>query len=225
MRNCKFFIVVFVVFFTCRIYAEDKVNIRIIQNNSISKTIEVDKNVTHLTFSGPEFETISSIAGLEKLENLKSLDFYNLTFSSMEFFNSCKNLKNIWIAGCTITSFSFIEEMVNLEEITLDFYIDYSMNELIKGKKIDLKNLKKLKRIYFLGLIIEENQITKYKTIPQFQNVPSGCTLIMQDQDIERWSDIDISILKQFKNVDLFANPVLKTKDINSIESILIKYE
>jgi hypothetical protein len=47
----------------------------------------------------------------------------------------------------------------------------------------------------------------------------------MQDQDIERLSDIDISILKQFKNVDLFANPVLKTKDINSIESILIKYE
>lgn len=225
MRKVKIFIAILFISLSSRIYAENKVNIRIIQDNSNSTNIKVDKNVTHLTFSGPEFETISSIEGLEKLENLKSLDFYNLTFSSMELFNSCKNLKNIWIAGCTITSFSFIEEMVNLEEITLDFYIDYSMNELIKGKKIDLKKLEKLKRIYFLGLIIEENQITKYKTIPQFQNVPSGCTLIMQDQDIERLSDIDISILKQFKNVDLFANPVLKTKDINSIESILIKYE
>lgn len=143
----------------------------------------------------------------------------------MDFFKSCRKLKHIWIAGCTLPSFSFIEEMENLEEIELDFYIDYSINELIKGKTIDLKKLQNLKRIYFLGLIIKDNQITKYKTIPQFQNVPSGCTFIMQDQDIERLSDIDISILKQFKNVDLFANPVLKTKDINSIESILIKYE
>lgn len=225
MRNVKIFIAILFISLTSRIYAENKVNIRIIQDNSNSTNIKVDENVTHLTFAEPNIRTITSIEGLENLKNLESLDFYNLTFINMDFFKSCRKLKHIWIAGCTLPSFSFIEEMENLEEIELDFYIDYSINELIKGKTIDLKKLQNLKRIYFLGLIIKDNQITKYKTIPRFQNVPSGCTLIMQDQDIERLSDIDISILKQFKNVDLFANPVLKTKDINSIESILIKYE
>ena len=85
-----------------------------------SLTIIVNENVTHLTFAGPEIRSITSIEGLEKLKNLESLDFYNLTFINMDFFNSCKNLKELWIAGCTISSFSFIEKITELEKIELD---------------------------------------------------------------------------------------------------------
>lgn len=215
-------IILFIASLTVRMYAENKVNIRIVQNESISKNIEVNENVTHLTFSSPEFRTITRIEGLENLQNLESLDFYNLTFINMDFFHTCRNVKNIWISGCTITSFSFIEEMENLEELELDFYIDSSNNEQIKEKPVDLKQLQNLKRIHFIGLIKEGNQIKKYKTIPQFQNVPSECTLIMENQGIETLSDLDISILKQFKYVDLTANPVLNTKNIELIEKLLL---
>lgn len=223
MKKVKFFFGVLFVLLTGQIYAENKVNIRVIQNDLNFKNIEVDESVSHLTFSNPEFRTITRIEGLEKLKSLESLDFYNLKFDNMDFLNSCHNLKKLWISGCTITSFSFIEEMANLEEIELDFYIDSSKNEQIKEKPIDLKQLQNLKRIHFIGLIKEGNQIKKYKSIPQFQNVPSECTLIMEDQGIENLSDIDISILKQFKYVDLTANPVLNTNDIKSIENILVK--
>lgn len=222
MRRVGLFFTIFFVSFTCRVYAENKVNIRVIQNDLISKNIEVDESVTYLTFSGPGIKSITSIEGLEKLKSLESLNFYNLKFDNMDFLNSCHNLKKLWISGCTITSFSFIEKIIELEEIELDFYIDSSKNEQIKEKPIDLKQLQNLKRIHFIGLIKEENQIKKYKSIPQFQNVPSECTLIMEDQGIENLSDIDISILKQFKYVDLTANPVLNTKDIKSIENILL---
>ena len=222
MRKVNFCIAVLFVLLACQIYAENKVNIRIIQNDLTSTNIEVNENVTHLTFAGPEIKSITSIEGLEKLKSLESLDFYNLTFINMDFFNSCKNLKELWIAGCTISSFSFIEKITELEKIELDFYIDSSNNELVKEKTIDLKQLKNLKRIHFTGLIKEKNQIKKYKTIPQFQNVPPECVLIMEDQGIESLSEKDISILKQFKYVDLTANPVLNTKDIKLIENILI---
>ena len=112
------------------------------------------------------------------------------------------------------TSFSILDYFC--QSTTFDY------NSLVKEKTIDLKQVKNLKRIYFSGLIKEKNQIKKYKTIPQFQNVPPECVLIMEDQGIENLSDIDISILKQFKYVDLTANPVLNTKNISLIENILV---
>ncbi len=82
MRKVNFCIAVLFVLLTCQIYAENKVNIRIIQNDLTSTNIEVNENVKHLTFAGPEIRSITSIEGLEKLKSLESLDFYNLTFNN-----------------------------------------------------------------------------------------------------------------------------------------------
>ena len=207
--------------FSAQIFAEKTINILVVQGDGKTKTVAVDENQNHLTFFGPDVRSIKNIEGLENLKNLESLDFYNLTFFDMSFLKSCKNLNRLYISGCTITDFSFVESMPNLEELTFDFYIDETKNDIIKNKPIDLKQLKKLRKIYFIGLIKTNRETIKYGSIPRFQNVPSGCTLIMEDQGIEHLSENDVEILNQFSEVNLTANPVMKTDEIKQIKNIV----
>jgi len=209
MRTVKLFIVIFVVSLTCQIYAENLVSIKIVQNDSISKTIQVDENVTHLTFAAPEYKSITSIEGLEQLKNLESFDFYNLDIIDTEFFNSCPKLNQLWISGCTLKSLKFIEKLDNLTEL----YLDFDCDERIRKEKIDCKNLNRLKKIFFTGIVIKSGEPEKFGCVPRFIGIKSKCRLVLEDENITSLSEEEVKILKQFTSVALDANPILKNPD------------
>jgi len=217
----KLFLFILFFYSITKIFAMNEVTIVVEMDNEEVKEIIVNENVGSLTFSAPEFRTISNIIGLDKVKNLENLEFYNLTFTNMGFISKCKNLKTLWISGCTIIDFSFIENMEELEDLYLDFYIDFANNEIIKKSQIDIKKLKKLKKIYFTGIIKQMNHYSKYGSIPLFQNASPECTLILVDQGIEHLSDEDIYILNNFKSVDLSFNPICSTDEITKLKKVI----
>lgn len=219
----KIILVCFSILCLCRIFANEKVTLVIEQIDG--KIIEevVEQNTAYVTFYGPKIRSIKNIYGLEKLKKLENLEFYNLYFSNMDFISTCKNIKNLCVSGCTIVDFSYIEELESLEDLILEFYVDYNINESLKNKVIDIKKLRKLKKIAFSGIIRKDNDLLKYGSVPLFINPYSECVLVLGDQGITRLSEKEKEVIKGFKTVYLYANPVCNTEDVKNLNNIIIE--
>ena len=147
-----------------------------------------------------KFNDALKMSGLEKLENLESLNisYTGATNSDIETLKKFKNLKDLNISGNNITKFDFISEYKNLEGL--------SIMELGNVDLSFVKNLKDLKK-----LNISRNDIQSFSFI---SNLSKLDTLIM---DYVNCDNLDfLKNTTKLKNLSLDGNRI---KDLTPIKN------
>jgi len=83
----------------------------------------------------------------------------------------------------------------------------------VKNTKIDLKKLKKLKKICLRILFDnKENKDDRLNFIPPFINVQNKPELLIYDNRIEKISKEELRLLKQYSKVHLDFNPIAENE-------------
>ena len=161
----------------------------------------------------PLHKQITEISGFEKCKNLKTMNFYFPNYNGN--WNFLASVPNLTVFGADIRSpsLNFLEDLENLEEVEIAVRVDKKYYETLKNTKVDLKKLKKLKKICLSILFDnEENKDDRLDFIPPFINVQNKPELLIYDNRIEKISKEELWLLKQYSKVHLDFNPIAKNE-------------
>lgn len=161
----------------------------------------------------PLHKQITEISGFEKCKNLKTMNFYFPNYNgNWNFLTSVPNL-TVFGADIRSPSLNFLENLENIEEVEIAVHVDKKYYETLKNTKVDLKKLKKLKKICLSILFDnEENKDYRLDFIPPFINVQNKPELLIYDNRIEKISKEELRFLKQYSKVHLDFNPIAKNE-------------
>lgn len=161
----------------------------------------------------PLHKQITEISGFEKCKNLKTMNFYFPNYNGN--WNFLASVPNLTVFGADIRSpsLNFLENLENLEEAEIAVHVNKKYYETLKNTKVDLKKLKKLKKICLSILFDnEENKDYRLDFIPPFINVQNKPELLIYDNRIEKISKEELRLLKQYSKVHLDFNPIAKNE-------------
>ena len=161
----------------------------------------------------PLYKQITEISGFEKCKNLKTINFYFPNYDGD--WNFLASVPNLTIFGADIRSpsLNFLENLENLEEVEITVRVDKKYYETLKNTKVDLKKLKKLKKICLTILYDKEkNKDDRLDFIPPFINVQNKPEFLICDNRIEKISKEEQRLLRQYSKVHLDFNPIAKNE-------------
>ena len=161
----------------------------------------------------PLHKQITEISGFEKCKDLKTMSFYFPNYEGD--WNFLASVPNLAVFGADIRnpSLNFLENLENLEEVEIAVRVDKKYHETLKNTKIDLKKLKKLKKICLRILFDnKENKDDRLDFIPPFINVQNKPELLIYDNRIEKISKEELRLLKQYSKVHLDFNPIAENE-------------
>lgn len=129
--------------------------------------------------------------------------------------NFLDSVPNLTVFGADVRnpSLNFLEDLENIEEFEIAVHVDKKYHETLKNTKIDLKKLKKLKKICLRILFDnKENKDDRLDFIPPFINVQNKPELLIYDNRIEKISKEELRLLKQYSKVHLDFNPIAENE-------------
>lgn len=160
---------------------------------------------------------IKDIIGLSQFKKLSYLEFpmfhYNGDWSFLYGLSSVKSL-GIRSDSVNLKSLKFLETLTNLETLDCDILISEIYKDSFLSEKIDLNNLKNLKKIYYKCRIWEKDYSGWYfpGRIPNFVNVNNRPVLDLNNNGIEYLTSREKKLLKQYSEVKLYSNPISENK-------------
>lgn len=131
----KYALILFV-FFAALVFAE-KVEIRLFsQKNNKTEAQYYDENTERFSIGYGSY--VSKIENLEKLKNLKEVEFIGTAFlKDFSFLKKCKNLEIIILYDVEIKDFSFLYSLPNLKILDIQSSKFSTMIDLTKLTKLE----------------------------------------------------------------------------------------
>lgn len=207
--------ILLLVFITFHVFAEP-IELSFKMDDGTYEKRQIDSSDDTYVFVWTDFplhKQITEISGFEKCINLKIMNFYFPNYKGdWNFLASVQNLK-VFGADIKSPSLNFLEDLENLEEFEITVRVDETYRETIKNTKVDLKKLKKLKKICLRILFDnEESKDDRLDFIPPFINVQNKPELLIYDNRIEKISKEELRLLRQYSKVHLDFNPIAENE-------------
>ena len=201
-----------------------------VQANGTTIIQSIPENTTSLVLfdSDANGYHTKSFYGLEKLKNLKILEFQTLAFlKEYNFLRAVTVPEELYIAGGVFNDFSVINNMHHLRVFDMSAAMSKSAAEKLKKDGCDFSDYAELQKIVFEPVIRGKNisGYERFGTVPRFTVIPGKVSLQITNDGIQYFTADDIQVLRQFTFVDVSFNPACSNvQELKKLDRAGIKY-
>lgn len=214
----KLFLVLLSLFILFSVKAKE-LELRKIYVDGTEEVLLLDDNTDTIVLysSDANSKEVKDIIGLNQFKNLKILDIPMLRYNGdWQFLAGLTTVRILGFSSDSekLKSIKFLESLTSLETLDCKLLIREEYKDFFLSEKIDLRNLKNLKNIYYKCRIWKNDSSGWYYLgrIPNFINVKNKPILDLNNNGIEYLTSREKKMLKQYSEVNFYSNPITNNK-------------